>query len=208
MYAKNLEVQNLFYRTEEDLVQVALQLAALLGVRMAAEEIDSCVRLPYGPKPVVVVFKDKQRRDEVFRARGRNHYVKWRELAEALDVPLQEGEAEDERVYVNQHLTSYFRRLLRLAKNICSRLDIKYCWYNNNRVMIRYPEDSSTVMVIETMDDLQQLSRYGPRMQNVVQNELANERALQIKFADKRGFQVQAPKAVGGANNRCWGSEK
>ena len=207
-YAKNLEVQNLFHRSEEDLEQIVVCLAGLLGASLQAEEIDSCLRLPYGaadrPKPVVIIFKDKHRRDEVFRARTRK-FVKWRDLAAALGDQLRQDEDPEERVYVNQYLSPYFRKLYHLAKRICRRLGIKFCWYNNCKVLIRYPENSSTLLAIEAVDDLQQLSNYGTIMRNVVESELENERAFQMKSADQRGFKfprVAAAAAEGGNPRR------
>ena len=107
---KNLEIHNVPENDNENLVDVVVMTGKKLGVAIVENDIDTIYR-SYNknkekPRPIVVQFCRKIKRDEIYNLRRQK-------LIKANDV----GKRGDEKIYINESLSPFFKQKLWEVKN-------------------------------------------------------------------------------------------
>lgn len=142
-----LEIVGIPETDNESVGHIALLTAAKVGVTIQDVDIDWTARV--GPKrapdfanklprPIVVRFVRRTKRDEVFRA------GKSRKNLTTKD--FNTGEKEH-RIYINERLTKENRWLFREARSRTSEAGFKFCWTRNGFVCVREREGSPAIQL-------------------------------------------------------------
>lgn len=84
------------------------------------------------PKPLVVQFTNRQKRDTILR-KAKAKRVKTTDFLENVPVSA---------VFVNEHLTPYYKTLLYEAKKLKVEKDYKYVWISNSKILVRKNDES------------------------------------------------------------------
>ncbi|XP_050306151.1 uncharacterized protein LOC126743207 [Anthonomus grandis grandis] len=101
------------------------------------------------PKNVIVKFFSVSKRNEFLSAvkLGRNRGLKASDL----------GFEQETRLFVNEHLSSYFKQLHRRAREFCKMSNYIYCWIKDSKIFIK-KEDNSRAFHVSNEQVLSSLS--------------------------------------------------
>lgn len=151
---RNLEISNLVVTKDENLNNIAIDIAKKLDVELSASDIDVVHRLPtkniaYPPK-VVIQFVTRKKRDEILAARKK---------ATIKNSDLVKGVAKEHNlvIYINEHLSSFFRSLLWLTKQKAKSVDFKFVWFRRSCVFARKNAETSEIVKIRCLKDIDKL---------------------------------------------------
>lgn len=142
-----LEIVGIPETDNESVGHIALLTAAKVGVTIQDTDIDWTARVgprraPDStnklPRPIVVRFVRRTKRDEVFRA------AKARKGLTTKD--FNTGEKEH-RIYINERLTKENRWLFREARRRIAEADFKFCWTHNGNVFVRKREGNPAIQL-------------------------------------------------------------
>lgn len=143
----HLEIGNFPVTDGENVDKIVCDLGKKIGCPLKVEEIAAAHRLKAkdGAVPSIIV--------EFVNRRTRNKFFESRKVLAPKDNKKFD---KKKRIYVNESLCYYYRTLLRMAKEKCKDADYRYCWYQNNKVLVRKAEKSKAI-VINKPEDLRKI---------------------------------------------------
>lgn len=143
-----IEIQNVNETEEENLNEVIKIIARKIDIEVSPEEdIDNIYRKPYRynftntPSPILVRFIKKSTRDKFIKNRKKliaNHDVH----------SLQHGK----RIYINEGLSKYKKKLLCETKRKARKENYKYVWVKNSKILIKKDGLSKTIQIKSEKD--------------------------------------------------------
>lgn len=148
----HLELGNVPPKQNEDVEKIVLDAALKHGVELEKNDIAAAHRIHASEgkiPPIIVEFVSRRKRNELLEKRK--------------DVPWSA-----DKVYINESLCPYFKKLLFLAKDKCNELDFKYCWFKHNSVFAKLNRDSRTIK-IQKFQDLCKIVKPQATSQNTAQ---------------------------------------
>lgn len=105
------------------------------------QDIQAAHRLPSKhpnrPRPVVVQFSNRQKRDAVLK-KSRNRRIQT--TAFTPNVPPSV-------VFVNEHLTPFYKKLLFEAKKLKTERGFKYIWIANSKILVKKDDGDAAVVI-------------------------------------------------------------
>lgn len=143
----------------ENLSHIVLTTASKVGVSLCDADLDDVkragVRRPskttahhkQPPRPIVVRFTRKHKRDEFIKA------AKSRRDLNTRDIDPTELES---KIYVNDRLTHENRQLFRAARTRAKEMDFKHCWTSGGNIFVRKGEGTGPIQIRRSSD----LDRY------------------------------------------------
>lgn len=154
----NLQINGVPQREGENLFQVIRNLANKTGFALNIDaDIDFVTRIAIKngsdskkPKPIIVKFQARYKKDEFLSAVRKFKNLK------AGDLGFS-GAPASERIYVNDHLSTYNRSLLQKAKTTAREKNYAYCWVRNCTIMVRR-SDKSPVIHITSEENLKKIT--------------------------------------------------
>lgn len=149
----NVEVKGLMASNNENLFQIISSIGAKINYPIVKSQINFITRVPTREKdrikPVIVSFC--------------NRYVKEDFVAAARYVsktsPLttsQIGLAGNQRIFINDHLTTKNKILLSKAKKLASEMDFQYVWVKHSKIHLR-KMDTTPVVIVKSEKDLSKI---------------------------------------------------
>lgn len=149
MRCNNLEIHGLPEIKDEDLYDVIDKLASKLNLTLNKSNVDIVHRIPTSkpemPRPVVVKFTNRWKRDEFLKAR------KTHRIMDSTELGI---EAPNRRIYINEHLTPKNKSLFKKARDM--RPGLKYVWTRNCKIFFR-ETDNSPIIQIKNGEDITKL---------------------------------------------------
>lgn len=146
--SNNLEICGVAEKRGENVLSIVQNLGKAVGVTMCVGDIVTGYRVAHFssetrgnlPKNIVVKFATLQKRREFLDAvRGvRNPEI----IAEKLAL------GQGARVYVNEHLSPFYKLLYRKAREFCRAGNFKYCWIKDTKILVK-KDDSSRAIYVE-----------------------------------------------------------
>ena len=148
---KNIEINGLDEIRNESTHDVIKKLAKAFVIEdFKPDTVEKAHRIPNKNKDktnsFIVQFKNREARD------------KWIEAKKKIvtnDQLLQNGNGR--RVFINEHMTPYYRQLFWKTKNHAKENNIKFVWFKNGKVLTRVSADEKKVVVIRSENDLKQV---------------------------------------------------
>lgn len=134
----HLELGNVKQEPNEDVEDFVVKLGSKIGVPMEKRDIAAAHRLRAKPgktPSIIVEFVSRKVRDD---------YLNKRKLANV---------GEHNKIYINESLCSYYKNLLRLAKEKAKQENYKFCWFRSNKILVKKTENT-TPIVITRIEDL------------------------------------------------------
>ncbi|KAJ2940120.1 hypothetical protein O0L34_g13696 [Tuta absoluta] len=145
----NVEIKGVPQKKDENLISFLLRLGSKLNMEITPGNINFITRIrsrTSQEKPIIACFT--------------NRYVKENFVAAARKLKclaaVDLGFAEDQRIYINDHLTPENKDLLNRTKKIADELNYKYVWVNRCRILVR-KSDTSPIFSIQCLSDLNKL---------------------------------------------------
>lgn len=140
---KNIEIQGVPVKKDENLIQILNKISTSLGVELPAGKIDSIHRVQSfdknAPKNIIVECNNRKLRDDLLLA------VKEKRRAGASAGLRIEGIPTV--IYINEHLTAQNKLLFRDTRLVAREKGYKYAWVKNGAVFIRKGEESPIKLI-------------------------------------------------------------
>lgn len=155
----NLEIFGIAERKNEALVPLICKIGSVLGVTVTGEDVDYTTRIPSRaktnglPKTIIVKFKSIQLRDSLLSA------VRKRRGIVSTDIGIP---GESKPIYINEHLTSRNKALLKATRIKCKELGFQNVWTRNAKIYIRQHNKAPAIRIfkLDQMDNVKRWSSY------------------------------------------------
>ncbi|XP_053623387.1 uncharacterized protein LOC128682599 [Plodia interpunctella] len=152
---KEVEIMGIQENTTEQPAHLGFVIAAKIGVTLDPSDIEEASRAgprrstadlkdKYISRPLVVRFAKTSVRDSFLKEARARRNLKSNDIVEGCP---------EQRVYVNERLTTENRHLFRAARERANACDFKFCWVKNGSIYIRKKEGSPAVR-IQSQNDL------------------------------------------------------
>lgn len=147
--ANNIEIHDIPEKSNENLSEVISKIGAFLGCPLDKNAIDSVFRVqtlnPNKPKNIVVKFTSKTSRD-LFLTNAK-HMRRNEKFNRGFKL---EGLAE--KFFINEHLSSATKVLLKETKETAKRNSYKFVWVQNGNILVRKNEASKLIQISKSKD--------------------------------------------------------
>lgn len=150
-----LEITGVIINSDDNPKQIVKEIGTLIGVKIEDSEIAAAHKLPDSKKVknrMIVKFLQREKREEVYKRRknlvGKN----------TSHLPSQsaaETSAGNSKIFINESLTNYRKRLFGRIKEFKQKTNAKYLWTSNGRIMLKVNETSPT-QVFTTHEEFQE----------------------------------------------------
>lgn len=157
----NVEISGIPQEPAEDIYDILTKVCTSIGIDFNRGEISEAHRLPskQGPPYIIVRFTSRMFRD------------RWLSAARTRTGDVQHiyPHQPSAPFYINQHLTSYKKGLLDMAKRLVSERVYKFAWAKDGRVYVRKSTNGKLIR-IRTFEDFDQPAfQSPPQVQHNVQ---------------------------------------
>lgn len=149
----NLEIGNIPDRRSENLITLLEDLGTTIKHNISLNDIAAVHRVPHAnsssthPKNIIVKFHSRIKRDNVLAAFR---------LAKGVTTDQLGVSGEPRKVYANEHLTLFNKKLFREAREAAGRYGYRYVWVKHGTVLVR-ENDTSTVIAVRSPDDVSKI---------------------------------------------------
>ncbi|KAI5641577.1 hypothetical protein NE865_06334 [Phthorimaea operculella] len=151
----NIQIDNVPQKKDENLINLIKVLATKSGFNLNPEtDIDFVTRIAVKNdtdqkkiKPIVLKMQSRYKKDEFISSLRSIKNLKASDIGFAGD---------DSRVYVNDHLSTYNKYLLKQARARKEERNYKYCWVRNCTIMVRR-DDTSPILHITSEEALNKI---------------------------------------------------
>ena len=145
---KNIEITGIEQTQREDVRQIVEKMAEKLEIENFTQDlIDKCHRVQSRnvnkPNAIIVQFKTREDRDR---------WVGKKKNQVTSDQIVKS--TNKSKVYVNEHLTPFYKTLLWQTKQYAKKNNYKFVWIRNMKIHMRKDETDNAVRVIRSEEDL------------------------------------------------------
>lgn len=138
-----LEVTGVPITSQNNPNQIVKEIGSLIGVEIEDSDIATAHRLPDTQKVknrLIVKFLRREKREEVYKKRknlvGKN--------TSHLPSAAETNNSGNSKIYINESLTNYRKRLFGRIKEYKRANNAKYLWTSNGKIMLKVNEMSPT----------------------------------------------------------------
>lgn len=137
---KNIEINGVKELPHEDCKEIVVNIAKELDLNISKNDIDIAHRLHTSKvnisRSIVVQFKTRTIREQIAHKRFM--------VVSNKDI---NGTPIGSKIYINEHLTTYYKNLIRQAKIKQRETGFKFVWFRNNKLLARRTEDSPVIWI-------------------------------------------------------------
>ena len=148
-----LEVTGVPMRAQDNPNQIVKEIGSLIGVEIDDSDIAIAHKLPDTRKVknrLIVKFLRREKREEVYKKRknlvGKN--------SSHLPLVAESNNSENSKIYINESLTNYRKRLFGRIKEYKRANNVKYLWTSNGKIMFKV-NDMSPTQVFATHEEFE-----------------------------------------------------
>lgn len=148
----NVEIQGVPEKANENLLYIIKSIGDKIGCPTDTTEIDTIYRVAHRepsnrPKPIIVKLLSKQKRDAILAAAKLT-----RRSPDNISTRGLEIENISKELYINEHLTSKNKLLLKKSKEMARTKNYKYIWVRNGTVFARKDDRSRVMKILNEID--------------------------------------------------------
>ncbi|XP_028163200.1 uncharacterized protein LOC114354826 [Ostrinia furnacalis] len=146
----NVEIKGVPMRKGENLFSVVGAIAKRVGYEFPKTQINYVSRIPIHnskDKSIIICFINRYVKEEFVAAARAMKTITANEIGFS---------GNSDRIFVNDHLTSEYKKLLTKTKSALKAKDYRYIWIKYGKIHVR-KNDTSHVVVIHTESDLNRL---------------------------------------------------
>lgn len=142
---RNVEICEVIPCKNENLKEVACKIAKELNIELSCDNIEDIYRVPLKNKtktsPIIVKLTTLAKRNELLQHRH------------TKDMQWNKGtDGHIKKIFINENLTPYHRRMLWLAKEKAKTASWKYVWTKNGKILARKNDNDNVVRVSKEAD--------------------------------------------------------
>lgn len=156
----NIEVTNVPFEKEEDLLKVVKQIGETIGMQINNSDIDNIYRTnKKGTKKeskIIISLTNKLCKTNILSKSRTHGPIKVNTICKKLPSTTSERERNqiyNQTVYINSQLTATNRFLIWQAKNQAKAAGWKFVWVKDGKILAR-KDEGATVIRIVTADDI------------------------------------------------------
>lgn len=152
--ANNLEIQGVPFKENENLLNILYKIGEHVKCPIAEVDIDTVYRVTPHPssaqqmKPIIVKLLTKHKRDSILAAT--------KILRRESNTPGIAIDNISKKLFINEHLTSKIKLLLKHTKEAAKSKNFKFVWVRNGNILVR-KDDRSKVISIGKEGDILKL---------------------------------------------------
>ncbi|KAJ2938807.1 hypothetical protein O0L34_g5140 [Tuta absoluta] len=151
----NIQIDNVPQKKDENLINLIKVLATRSGFNLNPDtDIDFVTRIAVKNdtdqkkiKPIILKMQSRYKKDEFISSLRSLKNLKASDIGFAGD---------DSRVFINDHLSTYNKYLLKQARTRKDERNYKYCWVRNCTIMVRR-DDTSPILHITSEEALNKI---------------------------------------------------
>lgn len=149
----NLEIRGVEKREGENVYEIVKNIAALKGVKLQDNDISIAHRVPNKrskTEAIVVQFQNRRARENILTVcRSSKKDILLKDL-------LPNVKNTDSKVFVSEHLSTFYKELLWYTKEKAKDKDYKYVWFKNGKLLVKKGDgvNEKQVMLIESKADV------------------------------------------------------
>ena len=141
-----LEITGVPITSHDNPKLLVIEIGTLIGAEIDDSHIAAAHRLPDSKNVknrLIVKFLQRDKREEVYKKR--KHLVgKSVHQLPSIRAEIGESVSRDNKIYINESLTSYRKRLFGRIKGYKRKNNVKYLWTSNGKIMLKVNEASAT----------------------------------------------------------------
>lgn len=146
----NVEIKGVPVKNNENLFDLVGQVGSVLGYPIKKEDINLITRVPTyqkdSPKPIIVSFINRYVKEDFVSSMKKQKQLNANTL----------GFSGTAKIYVNDHLTPYYKQLLTKAKSAQKNTNFQFIWVKHSKIWARKTTNSK-VFTINSELDLQKI---------------------------------------------------
>lgn len=141
----NIEFTGVKVEGSENLPLIVLNAAKKMDINIDESHIETVHRLPAknGKIPnIIVEFSSRKVRDEFINKKN-THVIKCENLVKG---------GGNERVFVNENLSPYYKSLFWKTKNVAKEKKYKYVWFKYGKILVKKGENDVVIRITRDSD--------------------------------------------------------
>lgn len=141
-----LEITGVPKTSHDNPKQLVKEIGTLIGAEIDDSHIAAAHRLPDSKNVknrMIVKFLQRDKREEVFKKRKHLVGKNIRHLP-SLQTEIGESISRSNKIYINESLTGYRKRLFGRIKEYKRKNNVKFLWTSNGKIMLKVSETSAT----------------------------------------------------------------
>lgn len=147
--SNNVEICGVPERNGEDLLAIVKTISDTFNHNLITSDIEEAKRvIRYSkndsvklPKNIIIKFKSKISKDNFMQV------VRNNKLKKITTKDIYSNVANEEPVYINEHLSPYYKVLFKHAREFCVTYKYRFCWVKDSKILIKKTDVSRTVHV-------------------------------------------------------------
>lgn len=141
----NIEINGIAQTKNEDLLEILKAISKALNVNFKPEDVSVAHRVPNYRKSTSIIVK--------FISRNiKNTWLNAAKVKKSLNSTEIDQNLEKAKVYINEHLSPYNKKLFRQARILKNEGKLTYAWVKDGKVLVRATPES-TVKRIQNFED-------------------------------------------------------
>lgn len=142
---ENIEITGIMETNGEDLYSVMESIARVIDIDFKRDDVSAIHRVPSKKqvKPIIVKFVSRQNKMNWILAAKRKRTL----MATEINAKLKE-----DNVYINEHLSPYFKTILGLAKGLKRENKLTFVWVREGKILYRETVSSPVKRAIRKSD--------------------------------------------------------
>lgn len=156
----NIEITNIPYKNEEDLVQIVKTVGESIGTQINSTDIDNIYRTntrnTTKDSKIIVSFTSTICKMNVLKQSRVTGSIKLQNITDKLmshaSNDRQRTQTPNRIVYINSQLTAANRHLMWLAKNKAQSSGWKFVWSRDGKILARKGEGTPVVRIVDVDD--------------------------------------------------------
>lgn len=145
----NISVHGIPYTNGEDLTAIILKVFAKIGCEVSNANIAKYYRIKGNNNNVIIVKLANFELKQKILVLKSKHVLK---LSDIVTVPTE----PNAQIYINNHTTPFFGKLLSEGRKAAKTGSIQSCWLNNQGCQIKFKENGKSFLY-KTVDELREL---------------------------------------------------
>lgn len=123
------------------------EVGALVGVEINSDDISIAHRLPdskNGKDRIIVKFLRRGKKDDIYKIRKKLTKKTIKDLP-SVTAMIEETDIQSKRIFINESLTPYRRKLLGMINTFKKENNFKFLWTVNGKIFLKEQETSNTL---------------------------------------------------------------
>lgn len=145
----NIEITGITEKSNENVSDYLISICQKLGIILSVNDILQIhrvpTRVPNKPKNIVAKMRSQSIKDSIISAMRKKKNL----TTDDINVKCTNGPS---RIYVNEHLTPFYKNLHKKTREYASSKGYQFVWIRNCKIFVRKNDNSASIFIQSHMD--------------------------------------------------------